>query len=429
MNDQDTLVQLAGRCDANTGVDVVFVHGAEADAESGWHPLGHPELSMPRMLAADLPYVCAWSLNYSMSVFRLKTRALPLEDQATNAILELVTKRIGRGPVVFVAHSVGGLLVKHALRLAKNSRDPMWRSVLERTIGIVFLSTPHFGLTNLEKWRGVPLLQQPLIADLTDVEGLRDLNASFQAMVREHSIKVAVFYEGEPTRRGPWRGVLVSKESADPDIPNVVPHVINVVDHDRICRPATKDDQAYIWVRDFVRGCFASASEKVFLSYAHEDTEWMQRLQRQLEPLTRDGTLHVWADSRIIAGDAWSTTIRKHLESARVAVLFVSQAFLDSEYIVENELPILLEKADYEGLTLLFIAVTPFDRDKLSFKYTLASGGQKEFDLAAVQWISPPEKPIAEMSTEDRDRAFAKLAAAIQRAVKRQSGPTGGKLR
>jgi hypothetical protein len=372
------------------------------------------------MLAADLPYVCAWSLNYRMSVFRLKTRALPLKDQATNAILELVTNKIGRAPIVFVAHSVGGLLIKHALRLADNSRDPMWRSVLKRTIGIVFLSTPHFGLKNLEMWRGISFVQQTLVADLTDTEGLRDLNASFRLMVGQHSIKVAVFYEGAPTRRGPWRGVLVNKNSADPEIPDVVPHVINGVDHDRICRPATKDDQAYIWVRDFVKGCFASASEEVFLSYAHEDTDWMRHLQRQLEPLIRDGTLDVWADSRIAAGDAWSTTIRKHLESARVAVLFVSQAFLDSEYIVEKELPILLEKADYEGLTLISVPVTRFDRDQLSFKYTLASGEQKDFDLTVVQWISPPDRPIAEMSTEDRDRTFAKLTSAIQGAVRRQ---------
>lgn len=37
----DVLEQIAGERDVTTGVDVIFVHGAESDALSCWHPVGH----------------------------------------------------------------------------------------------------------------------------------------------------------------------------------------------------------------------------------------------------------------------------------------------------------------------------------------------------------------------------------------------------
>ncbi len=37
------------------------------------------------------------------------------------------------------------------------------------------------------------------------------------------------------------------------------------------------------------------ARTKVFISYSHEDAEWMERLKKQLEVLERQGLLDVWA--------------------------------------------------------------------------------------------------------------------------------------
>ncbi len=41
----DILKKVGGLGDLNTGIDVVFIHGAEAHAKPCRYPKGHPELS------------------------------------------------------------------------------------------------------------------------------------------------------------------------------------------------------------------------------------------------------------------------------------------------------------------------------------------------------------------------------------------------
>ncbi|UCF94150.1 MAG: alpha/beta fold hydrolase [Desulfobacterales bacterium] len=421
----DVLQRLAGRCGVTTGVDVVFVHGAEEDAEGCWYPRGHPEFSLPRMLARELPYVCAWSLHYEYSIYRRKAHTLPLAEQATSSIRELVMQKIGRKPVVFVAHSVGGILVKHVLRLAQRSPDPAWRNVLHATVGVVFLATPHFGfpltprIKTLSRW--LPTLRKVLLAELDDLSELDDLNRSFGRMVAERAIEVDVYYEGRRTRRTLWWGFLVSKASADPQIPTVIPTVVNA-NHDKICKPTSENAHIYRSVREFVRRCFADPCTDVFVSYAHEDIAALEQMMGKLEPLVRSGAPGVWYDKGqgnrgIEAGQAWETEIQKHLEGARVAVLLISPAFLNSQYITTAELPFLCRKADTEGLILLCVPVGPVDLEKLSCRYDLPQGGYKEFRLTDAHWTSPPQKSLAAMSQEERDRFFTHLAHDIFEAT------------
>lgn len=47
--------------------------------------------------------------------------------------------------LIFVMHSLGGLLVQNALDLSRSSPDAHLRLLESRTIGLVFMGTPHFG--------------------------------------------------------------------------------------------------------------------------------------------------------------------------------------------------------------------------------------------------------------------------------------------
>ncbi len=82
----------------------------------------------------------------------------------------------------------------------------------------------------------------------------------------------------------------------------------------------------------------------VFISYSHKDEEWKDRLATQLGVLQREGLLDLWDDSRIEAGTDWKPQIDQALYAASVAVLIVSANFLTSQFILDEEVPRLLER-------------------------------------------------------------------------------------
>ena len=83
---------------------------------------------------------------------------------------------------------------------------------------------------------------------------------------------------------------------------------------------------------------------KVFISYAHEDRVWCDRLQQHLGGLRHQGQLSVWADDQIMAGDEWDPEIRRELDEAAVIVLIVTPAFLGSRFCQTVELTRAMER-------------------------------------------------------------------------------------
>lgn len=76
-----------------------------------------------------------------------------VRDHATNLINDLTALRrnaIGR-PLIFVAHSLGGLVCQDALVVCNNPAEEAQRDILSSTCGIAFLGTPHAG-SDLEKF-------------------------------------------------------------------------------------------------------------------------------------------------------------------------------------------------------------------------------------------------------------------------------------
>ena len=92
--------------------------------------------------------------------------------------------------------------------------------------------------------------------------------------------------------------------------------------------------------------------DQLFISYAHEDAVWRERFERMLAPARKRGLVDVWSDTRISAGKNWLHTIEESLERAGVALLLVSDHFLESEFINNVELRKLLKSASEGGVAL-----------------------------------------------------------------------------
>lgn len=111
-------------------------------------------------------------------------------------------------PLVFVAHSLGGIVVKEALRQAPGHNgfsDPRYRSIHESTVSIMFFGTPHGGadpgglrklvVEKVARAAGFSANEQIVNALLPTSERLQELRDTFSPMVRQNSWLIFSFQE------------------------------------------------------------------------------------------------------------------------------------------------------------------------------------------------------------------------------------------
>ena len=144
---------------------------------------------------------------------------------------------------------------------------------------------------------------------------------------------------------------------------------------------------------------------KVFISYAHEDKEWVSRLKVHLKPLERAGILDRWDDTKIDAGTQWRNEIRAAIYSAKIAILFLSADFLASDFIAKDELPPLLDAAEEDGLIIIPVVVKP-----CRFEETP--------EISRYQAINSPDKSVIGMSETEREQLWVKLSKRIEATLK-----------
>jgi hypothetical protein len=128
-------------------------------------------------------------------------------------------------------------------------------------------------------------------------------------------------------------------------------------------------------------------SKPLFISYSHNDEVWMKELKKWLKPLEQSDLIDVWDDTRIQPGQDWREEIQKALDDARLAILLVSQDFLTSEFISNDELPKLLDSAKNKGVEILWIAVSSCTVDDTPIARYQAVHKEPPLDL-----LSDPEK-------------------------------------
>ncbi|MGP0067504.1 MAG: hypothetical protein ACLQGP_28405 [Isosphaeraceae bacterium] len=269
----DHLLPIHGCENQSRAGDVVFVHGLNGNARDYWCHEGKPENYWPTWLGEALPNIGVWSLGYENAAFRSRRLsflnwsgyrgfAMPLWDRAKSVLLQLEVSGFGKRPLVFVTHSMGGLLVKQILRIAYESPDQGVKALLENTRGVCFIATPHIG-SDLAKWASYfqTLLGINVSIDELKPHGslLRELNELYRNLVtrKDVNIKTLSFYETKPLFGGT---LVVAEGDADPGVPQAGLYALGA-DHISICKPRSTSDPLNIKIINFIRSdCFQLAA-------------------------------------------------------------------------------------------------------------------------------------------------------------------------
>jgi protein SERAC1 len=237
---------------ANNGyADVIFVHGLTGDPIETWSSQNTGEEEgdyWPKWLVTDLPYLNYYTLGYPASFFaQWAKKEMNLYQRAKNVLETLAGYGFGNRPLVFICHSLGGLLVKQILRTALDSTDEAWHSVANNCCGIVFIATPHNGssLANLLNAFSGCFSSTHVEKLKQDTSDLDELNASFRTFCRNRDIHVSAFYEMYKTHK---LAIVVDERSADPGVNASIPVPIDA-DHLNICRPENRNSVLYLGIR------------------------------------------------------------------------------------------------------------------------------------------------------------------------------------
>ncbi|ETI19600.1 hypothetical protein G647_09434 [Cladophialophora carrionii CBS 160.54] len=244
----------------NPTADVVFVHGFNGNPERTWLHKG--DANSPRdLLPQSLPHARVLTYGYDAS---LGHRLGPSHSQKTvydfakDFLLELeaVRRCQPKRPLVSIAHSLGGIVVKEMLRQSYGYLDhqPELRALSESTSGIIFFGTPHGGadprsllktIAENVAWAiGVTFNKQVVETLLPSSERLRQLRDEFGPMARARGWIVHCFQEDHGITALNGRKVVEDVSSCLGDASlELTQHIAD--DHMGMCRFSLLHDAEY----------------------------------------------------------------------------------------------------------------------------------------------------------------------------------------
>ena len=218
-------------------VDVVFIHGLNGHPKETWtsekSKIFWPVQLLAPVIQEDNTRVLVYGYDADVTSFTDGGSKDKIHNYAEQLVAELCANRRKhkalKRPIIFVAHSLGGLVVKRALIYSSEIRGnhtEHLRSIYVSTYGILFLGTPHKGFETfewgflLESICSVVETQPQLINALkTNSETLQVIDRQFTQIVDRY--RIYFFHEAKPTKLRGSLKYIVSEESASPSIPDV----------------------------------------------------------------------------------------------------------------------------------------------------------------------------------------------------------------
>jgi hypothetical protein len=148
---------------------------------------------------------------------------------------------------------------------------------------------------------------------------------------------------------------------------------------------------------------------RVFVSYAREDKKWLDRDYRfnlipfLSESLKRQNVVF-WFDKDLRPGDEFRNHIEAEIDHSQIALLIVSQAFLNSEFIEKYEMTRIVNRAKMGQMIIVPVLVEPCD--------------WSEYPVLADRQMVPGSMPLIDFT--ESDPKWAKVKAEILDGLKTQ---------
>lgn len=255
---------------ADAEVDIVFIHGLTGDRERTWTHDAAAQAWPKVILPGHLPTVRILTFGYDAYVVRRgKAVTNQLIDHSRDFLNVLASHRqspqTASRALIFVAHSLGGLVCKDAILQSRHDPGPHLRAISETTVAIAFLGTPHGG-SDVASWAKFPAKALGIVKSTntnllsvlqTSSEVLYRIQRDFLSMLRSlavegQSLRMTCFWESQPM---PFAGTIVERTSATLPGYNAISIHAN---HRDMVRFHTAEDAGFVsllgelrtWLRD-----------------------------------------------------------------------------------------------------------------------------------------------------------------------------------
>ncbi|KAI1756124.1 hypothetical protein F4782DRAFT_484821 [Xylaria castorea] len=342
-------------------VDIILVHGLNGEPQKTWtakNGVFWPADLLPVSLREARANVLVYGFN--ADVYSKKHGSSPSDNfiymHAQTLITSLTHYRkdelTSSNPIIWVCHSLGGILVKRALLYSNDLRTSQhedYRSIYVSTYGMVFLGTPHTG-SDIATWgtilqamsdavvpRSFFQSESVLLKTLKrDNETLQNINNHFLDVYQRFKILMA--HENHKTDLKGTKMLVVDATSAGPQLPGVTYYAIEAT-HSGMCKFDSKNAPGYRTISTAIREWVLDAPDVIYTRWRVEDDERLARAKHEIEERMKP-----WIQSQRLQADQGANTSRQNNETTLPPNQEQSKVQIPSRpLLTESETPVLAE--------------------------------------------------------------------------------------